>query len=78
MVNVYLGYRELRQKLFVEKYPQPSDIPHELLPQFAQIENDSMYWGTRAKALGYQPSTPAMEAAYRDRIQRARAGAATQ
>lgn len=74
MVHVYLGYRELRQKLFVEKYPQPSDIPRELWPQFEQIEKDSMYWGNKAKALGYLGSTPEMDAAYRERIRRAIAG----
>lgn len=74
MVHVYLGYRELRQKLFVEKYPQPSDIPRDLWPQFEQIERDSMHWGNKAKDLGYLGSTPEMEAAYRERIRRARAG----
>lgn len=74
MVHVYLGYRELRQKLFVEKYPQPSDIPRDLWPQYEQIENDSMYWGNKAKALGYIGSTPEMDAAYNEKIKRAMAG----
>jgi len=71
MVNLYLGYRALRQKLFVEKYALPADIPPALRPRFLQIENDSLYWGHKAKALGYVGSTPAMEAAYRERIRRA-------
>jgi len=71
MMHVYLGYRELRQKLFVDKYPQPSDIPRDLWPQYEQIEKDSMHWGNKAKSLGYMGSTPEMDAAYRDRIRRA-------
>jgi regulator of sirC expression with transglutaminase-like and TPR domain len=74
MVHMYFGYRELRQQLFVERYPKPSDIPRELWPQFEQIEGDSMYWGNKAKSLGYMGSTPQMDAAYRERIRRARAG----
>jgi regulator of sirC expression with transglutaminase-like and TPR domain len=73
MVHVYLGYRSMRQKLFVEKYPTPGDIPVELRPKFMQIEEDSMRWGLKAKSLGYLPSTPAQDAAYRERIKRAKA-----
>jgi regulator of sirC expression with transglutaminase-like and TPR domain len=78
MVHVYLGYRELRQKLFVEKYAQPSDIPAQMRGEFEQIEKDSMYWGNKAKGLGYVGSTPEMDAAYRGRIRRARAGGANE
>lgn len=72
MVHAHFGLRELRQRLFVEKYPLPSDIPVSLRPQFMQIENESMHWGLKAKSLGYLPSTPEMDAAYRERIRRAK------
>jgi len=74
MLNAYLSYRELRQHLFIERYPNPSDIPTNLLPQYNQLENGWLYWGNKAKELGFQAPTAEMDAAYRERIRRAKAG----
>lgn len=71
MVHACLGYRELRQMLFVEKYPLPADIPRDLRPQFEHIEASSTYWGNKARELGFLGTTPQQEAAYRERIRRA-------
>jgi regulator of sirC expression with transglutaminase-like and TPR domain len=73
MVHAYFGYLGLRQRLFVEKYPRPSDIPPNLQARYGQIESGWYYWGNKAKTLGYAPRPPAMEAAYRERIRQARA-----
>jgi regulator of sirC expression with transglutaminase-like and TPR domain len=73
MVHAYFGYLGLRQRLFVDKYPHPSDIPPGLRARYRQIESGWNYWGKQAKALGYMPPTPAMEAAYRERVRQARA-----
>ena len=78
IVHAYFGYLGLRQRIFVDKYPHPSYIPPNLEARFRQIESGWSHWGNKAKALGYAPSTPAMEAAYRERIRQARAGGSMQ
>lgn len=78
MVHAYFGYLGLRQRLFIDRYPRPSDIPPNLLATFEKIESGWSYWGNKAKGLGYKATTPEMDAAYRDRIQRAKEGIALQ
>jgi regulator of sirC expression with transglutaminase-like and TPR domain len=78
MLHAYFGYLELRQRLFASRYVQPSDMPANVRARYEEIERGWFYWGTKAKTLGYQPSTPAMEAAYRERIRDAKAGTGNQ
>jgi hypothetical protein len=73
MMHVYRSYLDLRQRLFIDKYPQPSDIPESLRPQFEKIEKSWQFWQTKIKRLGYIAWSPETDAGYRERIRRAKA-----
>jgi len=72
MVHAYYGYLGLKRRLFVQRYPHPADIPAHQRSRFIAIEEGWLRWGNKAKALGYQGTTAEMDAAYRERIKRAR------
>jgi regulator of sirC expression with transglutaminase-like and TPR domain len=73
MGHSYFGFLGLRKRLFVDKYPDPMDIPPHLIPQLLLLERGWQHWGSILEGLGYRAPTAQMQAEYRKRIERARA-----
>lgn len=73
MGHSYHAYEALRRRVFEDKYAQPRDIPPDMVPQFLMLQHGVQHWGWKLRNLGYQAPTVEMEAAYRERINRARA-----
>jgi hypothetical protein len=73
-VQTYLGYRNLRKRLFIDRYAEESDIPVDRRAHYDSLTRMWLDWADRLKAVGFQASNPGRDPEYRRRIERARAG----
>lgn len=63
---------QLRQRLYVSKYPTPNDIPFELRGHFMELDGQVAFWRRRAEFLGWRMPDEATEARYGARVQQAK------
>lgn len=63
----------LIQSRYQRKYPNATEIPPGLVPDFQRLSRENLTWFERAEALGWAQKTPDQEASYLQSIQREKA-----
>ncbi|WP_407352161.1 transglutaminase family protein [Luteimonas sp. R10] len=64
--NAY--YLQLQER-YVERYPDPADIPPAQIADYERLRRENLAWFDKAEQLGWVPRTPEQEAAYLQSIQ---------
>ncbi len=67
--NAY--YLQLQER-YVNRYPNPADIPPAQVADYQRLSRENLAWFDKAEKLGWVPQTPEREAAYLQSIQRER------
>ena len=63
----------LIQSRYQRKYPNPADIPKDLVPDFQRLSRENLAWFEKAEALGWAQKTPEQDANYLQSIQNEKA-----
>ena len=67
------AYEDIVRRDFMSVYPTSNDVPTKLVPRFNALAREAMRSRQLAVALGALPATPQGEAAYADKLVRAKA-----
>lgn len=73
MIYMADGYYDLFKQRYVDRYPDPKNIPPADRWEATWMSRQNPYWVNRAESLGWEPETTADKAAYLQSIAREKA-----
>lgn len=72
MLHKSSAYYRLMKRDFIDKYPNPEDIPLEERANFAELGRNNILWREKAESLGWREPSQAADASYLNTVNSAK------